>query len=61
MGFAGQRRAEEGKKKKTREGANEQGDLPLWVQQFPPQVIGIQLVSHLLRINSFSRSLGSCG
>ncbi len=26
----------------------EKNDLPLWVEQFSPQVIGIQLMSHLL-------------
>ena len=56
MGFAGQRRAEEGKTKPAR--VNEQGDLPLWIQQFPPQVIGVQLVSHLLRTCSWSKELG---
>ena len=37
---------------------NEQGDLPLWIQQFPPQVIGIQLVSHLIRNLLLVKELG---
>ena len=60
MGVCGAAARRGGEKNKTREGENEQGDLPLWIQQLPPQVIGIQLVSHLLTIRSSSRSLGSC-
>ena len=28
----------------------EKKDLPLWIEQFSPQVIGIQLMSHLLSL-----------
>ena len=48
---AGQRREE--KKRNARGQEQEQdtdSDSPLRIQQFAPQVIGVQLVSHLLRL-----------
>ena len=50
MALRGRGERRRGKREERGGLSSSEEDLPLWIEQFSPQVIGIQLMSHLLSL-----------